>query len=252
MSKSTLPDDAELRRLYIAENLKMARIAEMYGVSTQRVHQRIKQAGIKRPKRAIERSKLQKLYVCQGLNPGQISKILGFERTFIRTELLRHNIPLRGIKKHFFDRRQLYRMYVTNGMLMSEIAKEMGCSTSTVQNEIIRNGITERHATAARRPPPFTREQLYLMYVEQGLKVGEISEAAGCTHSTVRYWLYKHGIAMPTGRYLVCKEDALRKLYIEKKMTVIQISEKIGVGTSAIYYALQRYGIPIRPHKKIK
>ena len=194
MRESRLPDDTELRRLYVDENFTMEEIARLVGVSRQRVQQRLKYKDIARPRPEIDRDRLEKLYVQEGRSLRHIGGIFGVSPSFVRSELQRLDIPLHGLKRYRFDQHLLYKLYVTDGMLMSEIAKKLGCSVSTVENEIIRNGITDRHPTAARRTPKFTHEELHGLYIEEGLSVQQIAERGGCVAETIRYWLVKHGI----------------------------------------------------------
>ncbi len=245
--KSRLPGDEELRRLYVDKRLTVKAIAELFDVSRQRIHQRLKVGNIKRSKKSIDRAKLEKLYIEARLPARQIGKKLGLSTSFIRSELIRHKITLHSLKRFSFDRDSLYELYVTNGLLMREIAKKLGCSESTVGHELIRHGIKERHPTAARRPPRFTREHLITLYKDKRLKPGQIAENAGCDQATVRYWLNKYGIATKPGRFLLCTEEAIRRYYIDEVKTVKEIATILEVCTSAVYYALERYGIPLRP-----
>lgn len=223
MSKSKLPDDAELRRLYIDKNLSATTIAEMFGVWSQSVRLRLKAGGIFRPKPEITRDQLEQLFVNQRLSLEQVGKITGFSSRFVRSELKRHNIPIRT--KYSFDHALLYRMYVIDGLLMSEIAEALGCSRGTIDKEIVRNGIIERHPTWARHQARFTFDQLHSLYVEQGLSPREIAERGGINEAKVRYWLKKYGIALR--KRFMCPEGALRKLYLDDQLTVNAVSKQL-------------------------
>ncbi len=249
MSISKLPDDTELRRLYIDEQLPMEKIGQMFGVSRQRVHQRIQPTGIVRPKRILDRADLEQLYVQKKLPIYKVAQALGVSSSFVLKTLHRYGIPLR-YKKCTFDYDHLYRLYVTEGMIMIEIAEKFGCNVGTVANELVRNGIFERHNPAVRRKKPFTRDQLYSLYVEQGLSTKLISESVGCDPKNVVYWLRKFEIPLRVINSLVGKEQVLRKLFLKHKMPVGLIGEKLGVTASCVHKNLRRFGITTPAKRK--
>ena len=248
MSTSLLPDDAELRRLYIEEKLTMPKIAQIFGVSRQRVHQRFQKAGIERhPNLSLDRTTLVKLYVQQELKPEHVAESLGVNASLVRSELIRHEIPLRPRNLHRFERDILYKLYVTDGLLMREIGERVGCSQSTISIEIIRHGIKERHRPNARRTQPFTRDQLHSLYIDQRLSARQIAELLGGHEANVRYWLKKYGIPLRVGGNTLrdFDERPMRKLYLTKKMPIRLIAEKLGVPVSFVYNRLKRSGILI-------
>lgn len=249
MGISQLPDDAELERLYIEENLSMPAIGLIYGVSRQRVHQRIQKADIKRPKLSLDRATLKKLYVREELKLQQVAERLGVTEGFVRSELRRYEIPLRPRKRHRFGRELLYKLYVTDGMLMREVAKKLGCGQTSIANEIKRNCITERHSTSARRKLLFTRDQLHSFYVEQKLSSRQIAKLVGGHKGNVRYWLKKYGIPRRAGGKIRREIDKrrLRRLYLKEEMPIRLIAEEFGVSVSLVYNRLKRFGIIRKP-----
>lgn len=248
MSTSLLPDDAELRRLYIEEKLTMPKIAQMFGVSRQRVHQRFKEAGIERhPNLSLDRTTLVKLYVQQELKPEQIAEILGVYASLVRSQLKRHEIPLRPRHVHRLDRDTLYKLYVTDGLLMREIGERFGCSQNTVSVAIIRHGIKERHRPSGRRTVPFTRDQLHSLYIDQRLSSPKIAKLLGGHDANVRYWLKRYGIPLRNSGNMIRNYDErpMQELYLTKKMPITVIAAKLGVSVSFVYTRLRRSGILI-------
>jgi DNA-binding transcriptional regulator LsrR (DeoR family) len=238
--------DDELRRLYVEDGLTLREIGEMFGVSRQRVHQRMRKAGIKRKKKVIKlnRRDLLRLYVREGLTQREVGQQLGVSGSSVSKEMRRHGIsPRRGAKR--IEKDHLYKLYVTDGLFQREIAAKLGCTIPFVTDELRRHRIKFRHSPGPRRNPAVTYDKLYRLYVERRISTAEIGSAIGVSSDSVRHWLKKFRIERRPGspRPKAVDKDSLRKLYLEKKLSMSKIAAKLGVSRWLVEDRLRRFKI---------
>jgi transposase len=195
----------ELRRLYEVEGLSMSQIGKRFGVSRQRVHQRLHEAGVQgRPNTSrpmfLDRDILYQLFVIRELTREEVGKHIGVSPAIVARELRRHNLlrPSPNDPRRI-DRHLLYRLYVTDGLDQREVAEKVGLSTRIVRRELRRHNIDFRHRPGQKNP--FTRDQLFRLYVKRRLTCKEMGKILHVNERTVSFWLKKNGINIrPGGR----------------------------------------------------
>ncbi len=104
------------------------------------------------------------------------------------------------------------------------------------------------------------RDKLYEIYKERGLTQKEVADEWGCSCTTVRKWIEKHGIQKHDhdelvsealtnhneGDHLWHDEKTLSEMYVEREMSTIDIADELGCSPSTIRRRLDEYNIPIR------
>lgn len=200
--RGNLPNDDELQRLYETERLSMQQIGKRFGVTRQRVHRRLKDAGVRsRFPIFIDQKTLGHLYIERGLPKEKVAKLLDVDVGIVNRELKRHglmrteeNDPRR------IDGELLYNLYVVEGLDQRQVAKKVGLSLNVIRAEIKRHNIVFRHKPGMRREL-FGRAELYDLYVTQGLSCSEIGRRIHANKRTVGIWLRRIGITIrPGGR----------------------------------------------------
>jgi uncharacterized protein YjcR len=137
-------------------------------------------------------------YVEDGWSTYDIAEECGCARTTVCKWLNRHGIKTRGRKQtpdeRLADEEWLREQYVEKERPQANIAEECASSLSTVSKWLNRHGIKTR----GRKQTPDERladeEWLREQYVEKEWPQADIAEECGCSSSTVRNWLNRHGI----------------------------------------------------------
>ena len=86
----------------------------------------------------------------------------------------------------------------------------------------------------------------------QGKSLEEIGELVGRHHSTVSYWLKRHGLSPAHGRHAPrggIEKDTLREL-CEAGLSIREIAAEVGFSYSTVRYWLDRYGLSSGPGRQ--
>jgi len=137
------------------------------------------------------------------------------------------------------------------------IAHELGVSSLTIAHWRQRFGLPNAYSNRERKPRVFrqkrsklcvTKEQLYDLYVVQGLPQREISQRCGVNQVTVSNWLKHYGIAArPDGGRIavLLDEKELQRLYHVEKWSMQAIAQHFKCGESTVRQNLIRFGLQI-------
>lgn len=153
----SLSDD-ELRRLYVDERLTMQEIGDRYGVTRQRVQQRLGEMGVAGILRhdSIDETTLRTLYQNHRLSIPEIAAKLKTSSNQVQRELTRHGIRRPHLTDFFvekYTREDIERVYITEGLDQIDSAKKLGMGLKRFKEILRIYGITHRH-----RGIPFTRK----------------------------------------------------------------------------------------------
>jgi transposase len=178
----------------------MTQIGQRFGVSRQRIHQRLKEAGVQsrpntQPPIFLDRQILYQLFILRGLTMKLVGEHLGVSPGIVSRELRRYKIarPV-AHRRRCLDRDLLYHFYVTQGLDQREVAGRVGLSLRIVRRELRRHNIEFRH-----RPGPkthFTRDQLSKLYIGKRLTCKEVGKVLHINEKTVSSWLKRYGITV--------------------------------------------------------
>ncbi len=253
-----LNDKNHLYDLYAIQQLSMTKIAEIIGVSRERVSKALKFHEI--PKR----------------KPQEQTKI---ERIRKSTKSWHTNPLLKNKDK-------LYDLYIVQKLSVSQICQLAKTYNYEVHKALEFHGISRRtyleQMKITRPKNPLKRwqtnpilndkEKLNDLYVVQKLSIRKIVKITKTHHSEVREALKHHCIPQRARGEQVSIEMTkhyksnqpkskiktevlerlnnrkyLENLYIKKNMTIRQIAEELGCGRSTVGRYLKKYGIKIRP-----
>jgi len=147
---SKLPDDNTLIKLYEDQGLSMPKIGERYGVSRQRVHQRLSELGIRgrRWRSNLDPETLQQLYCLSRFSKQEIASKLGVSPHKVQRALSHYGIRRPKIAEHLASahtREEIEQIYVTEGVHQTDAAKRLGMSLPSFKALLQHYGITHRH-----------------------------------------------------------------------------------------------------------
>lgn len=146
------------------------------------------------------------------------------------------------------DREYLWENYSVRGLSIVTLANQLGCAPATVRRALHRHGIEVR---------PYGRpriDQLYdtdwLRQARAEARPGEIARMLGCSEVTVRWALWRSGIAPGPGspnrpKALDDVEFLLRE-YVQLRRSATSIASELGCATATVTAALRRHGLRVR------
>jgi predicted DNA-binding protein (UPF0251 family) len=201
---SKLPQDKILVNLYNKKRLTLEQIGERYGVSRQRVHQRLSALGVGRISRKVvlDADTLRSLYVESRLDTDKIAARLKVSKNQVVCELRRHGIkrpPVREYLASVYSQAEVARLYITEGLLQADAAARLGIATRSFRDLLVQYGITYRHAGL---PPKIEipERELRRLYMKDRHTAQAIAEIYGCSDDTVLCRLRSLGIPVERGR----------------------------------------------------
>ncbi len=212
---------AELRALYLEQQLSLAAIAEIHGCSPGTVRNELMRKGIPlrgpieaAAARRIElpKSQLEDLYLHQQMSGPEIAEVFGCSTAVVYQSLECYQIPRRNrqeaaalsraklsVRKDI-DEATLRELYYGRQMSEVEAAKALGCSPSTVRRRMEELGIEKRSPSETRKLAAqklrfeISQDVLERLYIQQGLSAEAIGEQLGCGSNVIRRRLEEHGI----------------------------------------------------------
>ena len=102
-------------------------------------------------------------------------------------------------------------------------------------------------------PCPWTdADWLYHEYVELDKTIDDIAEAYGCSHSNIKWWLWKHHIKKDryTLEYLLqqpwARQESLYREYVTEEQSISSIAREHQVPLASIHRLLDHFKIPVR------
>jgi len=251
-------DIAEMRRLYVDEQLTTQEIAKRAGTSSGTVWKRLVDAGVQmRPRGVTPRlsdDELRHLYVDQRLSTLQIAERTGMSSSGVTAALERAGIPRRGAAVLTMDDETLQRLYVDERLDADELAARFDVPPWSVRRRLRAAGIQRPAAPPGGRLPPET--ELRRRYVDGHASLAELAAHYRVPATTVRRWLELRGIALRQtpasqgwrpGDPVRLSHDELWELYVEQGLTATQIGDHVGVTKNIITTALHAQRIPVRP-----
>lgn len=142
---------------------------------------------------------------------------------------------------------ELERKYIDEDLSIEECAEYFGCSPTPIANRLRAYDIEVRNR--GNQPLNVSRNELYELYVEEGLTTIEVAEQLDCHPSTVGKKLQEHGI--PTtgenhGRSIPIPKRDLIESYVEEGQTTYEIAERYDCDPTVIERRLRWYGIERR------
>lgn len=235
--------DDELRHLYIEQRLSTLQIAARTGMSTSGVGSALQRAGI--PRRGagvltVDDETLERLYVEERLDTDQLAARFNVAPYAVRRRLRAAGIhrPAGAPPGGFVPAEtELRHRYVDGQASLAELATHYRVPATTVRRWLELRGVPLRQVAAsqgarARDPVRLSREELWELYVEQGLTATQIAEHVGATKNVITAALHTQRIPVrpsgPSRRHPVVLLDAL---YADAAITAV----------------LDRHGIPRRP-----
>jgi transposase len=97
------------------------------------------------------------------------------------------------------------------------------------------------------------RESLEAL-LSEGLSLEQIGRRVGKHHSTVSYWLAKHGLQAANSAKHASRggidEEQLRRL-VARRLSIRQLAAELGVSYSTVRYWLGRHGITVRATERL-
>lgn len=144
--------------------------------------------------------------------------------------------------------------YVKERVPTTKMAELAGCDPSTITKWMDRYGIERRNMSKAKtKDKPYTsRYWLHLNYVKRGQSTSDLADACGCTRSTIRFWLRRHGInTRAAGGISEYDIDMrwLREQYEDHEKTIQEIADRVGCHPNTICHHLHQIGVNTRTQK---
>jgi hypothetical protein len=252
-------DVAEMRRLYVDEQLTTEEIADLAGTSSGTVWKRLVDENVQMRPRGVKPrlsdAELRHMYIDQRLSTSQIAERTGMSTSGVTAALQRAGIPRRGAGVLTVDDETLQRLYVHERLDADQLAARFDVPPWTVRRRL--------HAAGIQRPagsPPGgfvpAETELRRRYVNGQASLAELAAHYRVPATTVRRWLELRGIALRhvpesqgarAGDPVRLARDELWDLYVEQGLTATQIGDHVGVTKNVITAALHAQRIPVRP-----
>ena len=252
-------DRAELRALYVDEELTVREVGDRLGVPKNRIIRELALAGIQRRSRhtrrprghrlAVTDERLVDLYVDRGLPLAQLGAELGVSEEYLRRRLRKAGITKRpGTfgRRHAASNRVVARacLLYSAGLTMADVAAELGVSATQV-------GLILTEAGVPVRPPgprPIDDDQPTRRVLTQLYHDPEVRKALALWHIPIpdpECWERPSPFQILAPDPL--PEELLDHPYVDLGLTIHHISILCGIGTTGVKGQLQRLGIPLRP-----
>jgi len=155
------------------------------------------------------KEQLYQMYVVEGLTPIQIARKFGYTASeSIRYWLNKYSIPKRTVTpnnavRSVATREQLYQWHVVEGLTAVKIASALGCNQTTISGLIKEYGLDPGRALVNRPIEcPVTRDELWYMYIVEGMGFTSIGQLLGVGDQAVERWVRAFGFEVHSnGRY---------------------------------------------------
>jgi biotin operon repressor len=253
-----LADRDRLEHLYI-EHGSVRGVARELGCSRNAVRAALERHGIEllpahraRPPQLDDRQWLHHAYHRQHRSARSIAEELGCSAGMVLAALHRLDIVTRPKRPRpsplLADRRFLWKRYWAERKSIVAIANELACSPGAVRAALFRHGIEVRAAGAPRIDQLYDRE--WLAAAAARSTPAEMATTLGCSEVTVRWALWRSGIAPGPGRRQrpAALDDVtyLFRTYVTEGRSARGIAAELGCAPATVLQALRRNGLAVR------
>jgi transposase len=255
-TRKTAPEPEAVQRLY-AMGKTEREIAKLLAVSRWQVAEAIRGSGIDRRLSGLPRrvppDVLRKLVIDERRSQHQLAQMFGVAVGTMGIWLAECGL---GEPDPRIDHDRLRALYMDSRLTTREVAAQFGVSHHRIIRELALAGIPRgpRHEhTRKERRIGLTAETLRELYVEQGLTIREIAQAAKVNLEYVSTRLRACGLAKRPGSFrprVAYTAAQLRQLAVELYeaggMTIRQVAAELGVSASRVSQALHEALAPVR------
>jgi transposase len=260
-----VPDQTELRSLYVEQQMTVAQVAAAVGISTTRITEALKRHGIALrkagwtggvPPSPITAEQLHQLYVEQGLSVDETAAELDTTDTRVRAALKRHQIPIRSERRPppplDMGERELAELYVDRRLDDAQIGELAGMPPWRVRQRLRELGIRRPQVEPPRPPrveaPP--AQELRDLYLEQGRTLEQIARMFHTSGPAVGEWLDLAGIPVKprTTRATRTRLDPrqVRELYEQRHWSSTEIAAHLDTTPALVLRTLHEHDVPVR------
>lgn len=139
----------EIKKLYLEDNLTLKKISEIALCCTETISRRLKKMGVELRDRnnnrlKISNERIKYLYINEGINLTEISKIANCSSQVIRNKLELMDIKIRKYKKLNISNEQIKELYLKEKMSINKISKITGCNSGTLGSRLKSMGVELR------------------------------------------------------------------------------------------------------------
>jgi len=206
-------DEDWLREQYVEKRLTLREVAEKCDCVKTTIRNWLQKHDIETDytahqapdKRLTDTKWLQRQYIGEKRSANEIAEECGCHQQTVLRWLKRHDIEVRGkagvledrvCDERLLDAEWLRDQHVEQMNLVSEIAEECDCSCDTVRYWIDKHDIEKLGYARSLMPDGRLCDADWLrkQYIKQEKSLPDIADECGCSASTVRQWLLRHGI----------------------------------------------------------
>ena len=141
-------------------------------------------------------------------------------------------------KRVEITREELYRLYWEEGLSIRKIAKKLGVGKSTIEYWLKKYKISRRPPKENNKLKNLTKDELYDLYWNRGLSIGEIAKMFGVGKSAIRSKMLKLGIARRNNSKEPCLTPSPTLAYV---LGVI-----LGDGSVSVISSCRAYRVELR------
>ena len=153
---------------------------------------------------------------------------------------------------HDMTKDVLHGMYVNEEMSIVQISYALGCNRAVVRHKLAEYGIEKRRG-GGRTMVKVTKDELEQLYVIEQHTLPYIAKTHGCSITSIRRLLDKHGIARRASKAkIVLPYDTLWKMRVEDGLSLKEMAEKLGCCDVTVGRNMRHYGIKARRTCRIR
>lgn len=193
----------ELEKLYIQDGMTMKEIGKLYGITDSTVLYKMRRYNI--PSRSkseshrslIPKKELERLYITENKTIREIVDFFGFSKDTIISRMREYGIQSRigsPPKINVTTKEKLEKLYIIEKKTTVEIGKMFGVSSGIVCLRLKEYGIPMRPRNEHQIINFASKEELEMLYIDEGKSMVEISEMFGVDSATVWCKLHQYEI----------------------------------------------------------
>jgi len=269
MKRTPRPSRDTLERMYLEERMSICKISEKIGVVPRTIINWLSLYEI--PVRTVSEAKLKGIvkptredlklrYIEDQRSSVWIATEIGVNPSTIRRWLHEYGIQVRTNSESQLkeavkpSKEELEHLYLKERLNTYEIRDKLGVATPSITRWLKEYGIPVRSNSEAKLKGTVkpSKEELKIMYLEDGLNAYEISVKLGVADVSIGNWLREYGIQVRTNSESQLKEavkptiEELKIMYLEEWLSSYKISEIIGVSNVTVCNWLNECGIAVR------